>query len=82
MDLYRLRGASDLHVLDIPKVLETSVCLIEWPDRLGELQPVNRLGEQNVTFPTTDHYSYDTELHFSHSLFHCSVVLYALRIIL
>lgn len=45
MDLYRLGGDFDLGVLDIPRVLETSVCLIEWPDRLGATQPVNRLGE-------------------------------------
>ncbi|CAN0196075.1 unnamed protein product [Hapterophycus canaliculatus] len=45
MDLYRLKGGSDLRVLDIPGVLKTSVCLIEWPDRLGAAQPANRLGE-------------------------------------
>eukprot|EP00903_Cladosiphon_okamuranus_P017126 g15778.t1 len=43
MDLYRLQGGADLRVLDIPGVLETSVCLIEWPDRLGEARPENRL---------------------------------------
>lgn len=45
MDLYRLGGDFDLGVLDIPGVLETSICLIEWPDRLGATQPVNRLGK-------------------------------------
>lgn len=45
MDLYRLRGGFDLHVLDLPTVLERSVCLVEWPDRLGAAQPLNRLGE-------------------------------------
>lgn len=45
MDLYRLGGDFDLGVLGIPRVLETSVCLIEWPDRLGATQPDNRLGE-------------------------------------
>ncbi|CAM9338135.1 unnamed protein product [Pylaiella littoralis] len=43
MDLYRLQGRPDLRVLDIPHVLKTSVCLIEWPDRLGAAQPGNRL---------------------------------------
>lgn len=47
MDLYRLQGGADLRVLDIPGVLETSVCLIEWPDRLGGARPVNRLGGKN-----------------------------------
>lgn len=46
MDLYRLQGGADLRVLDIPGVLETSVCLIEWPDRLGAARPENRLGEK------------------------------------
>lgn len=45
MDLYRLRGGLDLHVLDIPSVLETCVCLVEWPDRLGRAMPLNRLGK-------------------------------------
>lgn len=45
MDLYRLQGGADLGVLDIPNVMKTSVCLIEWPDRLGKAQPGNRLGE-------------------------------------
>lgn len=45
MDLYRLQGGADLRVLDIPGVLETSVCLIEWPERLGEARPINRLGK-------------------------------------
>ena len=46
MDLYRLQGGADLRVLDIPGVLATSVCLIEWPDRLGAARPINRLGEK------------------------------------
>ncbi|CAM9595360.1 unnamed protein product, partial [Sphacelaria rigidula] len=43
VDLYRLQGGVDLHVLDIPRVLETCVCLVEWPDRLGTAMPVDRL---------------------------------------
>lgn len=46
MDLYRLQGGTDLRVLGIPGVFETCVCLVEWPDRLGATQPVNRLGEK------------------------------------
>lgn len=45
MDLYRLRGGVDLRVLDIPEVLENSICLVEWPDRLGTNKPLRRLGE-------------------------------------
>ncbi|KAG5185972.1 hypothetical protein JKP88DRAFT_236223 [Tribonema minus] len=43
MDLYRLSGADDLHVLNIPEILSTSVCLVEWPDRLQHLTPSVRL---------------------------------------
>lgn len=46
MDLYRLRRGFDRRMLDMPRVLETSVCLIEWPDRLGAAQPANRLGDK------------------------------------
>lgn len=45
MDLYRLQGGRDLRVLGIPNVLETCVCLVEWPDRLGAEKPASRLGE-------------------------------------
>lgn len=45
MDLYRLHHGRDLHVVDIPRVLERDVCLIEWPDRLGSAKPSNRLGK-------------------------------------
>lgn len=63
MDLYRLGGDFDLGVLDIPRVLATSVCLIEWPDRLGASQPDNRLGENvsmcqfaiDMIFPMAGH---------------------------
>ncbi|CAM9487663.1 unnamed protein product [Discosporangium mesarthrocarpum] len=59
MDLYRLSGESDLHILKIPEVLQTSVCLIEWPCRLGKFVPDHRLDvsflalsedKRNITF--------------------------------
>ena len=40
MDLYRLaavEASAPLYMLDLPNVLETCCCLLEWPDRLGEL---------------------------------------------
>lgn len=43
IDLFRLSGAGDLHILNIPQIFTTSVCLIEWPDRLGSCMPQNRL---------------------------------------
>jgi tRNA threonylcarbamoyladenosine biosynthesis protein TsaE len=35
MDLYRLPTGSDLSILDIPKIYSSSLCLIEWPQRMG-----------------------------------------------
>ncbi len=50
MDLYRLQGGADLRVLDIPNVMKTNVCLIEWPERLGAAKPVKRLGEKSLYY--------------------------------
>jgi tRNA threonylcarbamoyladenosine biosynthesis protein TsaE len=35
MDLFRLPTNCDLKFLNIPEVFENSLCLVEWPDRLG-----------------------------------------------
>lgn len=43
MDLYRLSTEEDLHILGLPSVLSESVCLIEWPSRLGRYTPEDRL---------------------------------------
>ena len=42
-DLYRLRGQDDLGRLDMGKALSTGVCLIEWPERLEDHAPPQRL---------------------------------------
>lgn len=39
MDLYRLSSNTDLSFLSIPKIFSDSICLIEWPDRLGAHLP-------------------------------------------
>ncbi len=39
MDLYRLPKGCDLSFLSIPKVFDNSLCLIEWPERLGKYKP-------------------------------------------
>jgi len=45
MDLYRLPSGCDMDILDIPHVFSTSLCIIEWPDRLTpELVPESYLG--------------------------------------
>ncbi len=42
-DLYRLNDASETFELGFDEALADGVTLIEWPDRLGELLPSNRL---------------------------------------
>ncbi len=44
MDLFRLIGPDDVHILGIPSIFADSVCLVEWPCRLGnEFTPKERL---------------------------------------
>lgn len=42
-DLYRISQISDLEELGLTDAFNTAVCLIEWPDRLGEETPENAL---------------------------------------
>ena len=42
-DLYRLTGPDEVIELGLVDAFETAVCLIEWPDRLGDLTPANTL---------------------------------------
>ena len=51
MDLYRLSGASkDLLALDLDHVFSRCVSLIEWPSRLGDMIPSERL-DIRITIP-------------------------------
>lgn len=43
VDLYRLSGAADVWELGLYDALDTSICLIEWPDRMGNEAPENAL---------------------------------------
>jgi tRNA threonylcarbamoyladenosine biosynthesis protein TsaE len=65
VDLYRLSGPDDIYELGLIDAFETAVCLVEWPDRLGNLKPENAIiltikdkGETSrlfdFTFPDTD----------------------------
>lgn len=38
-DLYRIKSPSEIWALGIEDALHDGVCLIEWPERLGELAP-------------------------------------------
>ena len=63
-DLYRLSDPDELFELGLDDAIETSICLIEWPDRLGEFAPAIALtlklemtpteGEREVTARYSD----------------------------
>ncbi len=42
-DLYRLTDTSEIEELGLLQAFEEAITLIEWPDRLGDLQPVHAL---------------------------------------
>ena len=42
-DLYRLSGPSECEELGLIEAFETAICLVEWPDRLGDLTPPGAL---------------------------------------
>jgi tRNA threonylcarbamoyladenosine biosynthesis protein TsaE len=43
MDLYRLPTGCDLTILGIPEIYESSLCIIEWPQRMGNNLPTEYL---------------------------------------
>mgnify|MGYP005843981405 CR=1 FL=1 len=49
-DLYRLGDVAEIEELGLSGALETAICLIEWPDRLGPLSP---LGAMHLTLTPT-----------------------------
>ncbi|MBY6090502.1 tRNA (adenosine(37)-N6)-threonylcarbamoyltransferase complex ATPase subunit type 1 TsaE [Maritimibacter alkaliphilus] len=49
-DLYRLTGPDEAVELGLTEAFETAICLIEWPDRLGDLVPP---GATHLTFTAT-----------------------------
>jgi tRNA threonylcarbamoyl adenosine modification protein YjeE len=57
-DLYRLPTGCNLDILGIPKIYTDSICLIEWPQRLGDNLPRAYL---NVMI-TIEHHQSDTRL--------------------
>lgn len=38
-DLYRLGDGSEIVELGLSEAFETAICLVEWPDRLGDMAP-------------------------------------------
>lgn len=42
-DLYRLTSTQEIEELGLADAFETAICLVEWPDRLGDLVPTAAL---------------------------------------
>jgi len=42
-DLYRLSHPDEVQELGLTDAYESALCLVEWPDRLGDLAPANAL---------------------------------------
>lgn len=42
-DLYRLSDPQEIVELGLEEAFQTAICLIEWPDRLGDLRPKGAL---------------------------------------
>ncbi len=42
-DLYRLAGPADIDELGLWEAFDTAICLVEWPDRLGDFAPADAL---------------------------------------
>jgi tRNA threonylcarbamoyladenosine biosynthesis protein TsaE len=50
-DLYRLTSTDEAFELGLDDAFETAICLIEWPDRLGNTAPKNAV---HMMFETCD----------------------------
>ena len=50
-DLYRLSDPSEVYELGLDAAFDTAICLVEWPDRLGEETPKDAL---NLTLDIAD----------------------------
>lgn len=48
-DLYRLTSADEIVELGLTEAFDTAICLVEWPEKLGDLRPESAL---SVTFQT------------------------------
>lgn len=42
-DLYRVGGPDELVELGLTEAFESAICLVEWPDRMGDLAPETAL---------------------------------------
>jgi tRNA threonylcarbamoyladenosine biosynthesis protein TsaE len=53
-DLYRLSALDELEELGLAEAFEGAICLVEWPDRMGELAPDSALRITLNPDPTDD----------------------------
>ncbi len=53
-DLYRLTKAEDAYELGIEEAFAEAICLIEWPERLGDLLPADRLDVEFSNGPSAE----------------------------
>jgi tRNA threonylcarbamoyladenosine biosynthesis protein TsaE len=51
-DLYRLKSKNDVRELGLDEALDRGVLIVEWPDRMGDLLPRDRL---DISFEHEDH---------------------------
>ncbi len=42
-DLYRLTGPADVLELGLDVAFSNAICIVEWPERLGDLRPENHM---------------------------------------
>lgn len=52
-DLYRLSAVEEVEELGLTEALDSSICLIEWPEKLGPLRPDTALTMTFETDPDT-----------------------------
>lgn len=53
-DLYRLTDPGELVELGLDEAFDAAICLVEWPDRLGELAPPGALSLDFLPGPDDD----------------------------
>ncbi len=53
-DLYRVSSPDEIEELGLSDAFEEAVCLIEWPDRMGELRPESALALDFVNCKDSD----------------------------
>jgi tRNA threonylcarbamoyladenosine biosynthesis protein TsaE len=63
LDLQRLASSSDLTALNLDHVFHNCISVIEWPDRLGNSLPQNRLNVYLQIKPMSDVRIVDLECH-------------------